>query len=113
MAAKQPVCKTVYPWLTANLGKRCLAGLTSGDVYALNAAVQLIDLYSHSEDPAVLAAWAVCVRKMQRSMWPFAYHATAHIMNWEDRARLWIEAGLPDDLKVGRCAYEPGGSARA
>lgn len=109
--ALQPVCKTLRPWLKANLGARCLAPLTGQDAKALDAIAQIIELYAYDRDPAVEQAFALIVRQMQMSCWPLAYHAIAHVMEWGDRERLWSLAGLPIH-SFGLCAFEPGGSAR-
>ena len=108
----KPPCLTIRPWLQANLGKSCLAGLTGTDAKALSAAVQLIELYSYDQHPQLLHAFAVIVRRMQPSMRPLAFHAIAHVMDWSDRVPLWEDAGL-GDIVAPLCAYEPRGSARS
>jgi len=110
----KPKCETVLPWLKANLGERCLAPLTGTDARALQAAVQIIELYSYDSDLSVLAAFALVVQRMQPSTQELAYHATAHVMDWSDRARVWVRAGLADCANFRpprKCAYEPGGLA--
>lgn len=107
----KPVCETVMPWLRANLGKRCLAPLTGCDWRALKAAAQIIDLYCYCPNPAVAQSFGLVVSQMQEATRELAYHAVAHVMNWEDRSRLWIEAGL-EPISAGVCAFEPGGSQK-
>jgi hypothetical protein len=111
----KPKCQTLLPWLRANLGKKCLAPLTSQDAKALAAAVQIIDLYGWCDrtcEASVFQAFGNIVRCMQRSTQELAYHAIAHVLDWHDRERIWKAAGL-DPLDGRRlCAWEPGGSER-
>lgn len=109
MAAYQPPCVRIFPWLKSNLGKRCCAGLTGTDVRALRAAVEIIELYSYHRTAAVLKAFDHIVRCMQPSMQELAYHSIAMIMNWEDRDIIWVQCQLPP-LSPQVCAFEPGGS---
>ena len=103
---------TLFPWLRANLGKTALGPLTGNDSRCLLAAVMIVEAYSYNPCDELAQAFAGCVRKMQPSTWDLAFHCIAHVMNWEDRPRLWHRAGLSPDLKVSKCAWEPGGSAR-
>lgn len=102
---KNPKCQTLLPWLRANLGKRCLAALTSTDARALAAAVQIIELYAFDGSPTLLVAFRSVVERMQPHCQQFAYHAIAHVLDWHDRSRLWIAAGLPV-IKVQTCRYD-------
>jgi hypothetical protein len=105
---KQPYCKTVFPWLRANLGKHCTAGLTGQDHKALMAAVQTVELYSYCDDgDAVATAFGLLVTQMQPNMRCLAYHAIAHVTDWSFRGQLWIRAGLSWDDVRGVCANEP------
>lgn len=99
--------KELHKWLRLNLGKQALAPLTSTDRKALDAAVAIIELYDCSSDLELLRSFACCVRKMQESVWPLAYHAIAFVMNWEDRAIIWRNAGFDVPLGVGLCKAEP------
>ena len=101
----KPVCETVFPWLRANLGKNCLGALTGTDRKALEAAAQIISLYSYDEAPSVIEAFGIVVRRMQPSTQQLAYHAIAHVTDWSYRSRIWIAAGLPEFAPV-RCAFE-------
>jgi hypothetical protein len=104
----KPVCETVLPWLKANLGSRCLGGLTGTDAKALAAAVQIVELYSYCPKANVAQAFGLVVMQMQRTSWHLAYHAIAHVMDWDDRERLWNLTFLgPLDQPVSVCAYEP------
>lgn len=105
---KQP-CQAIREFLTGNLGKRCMGGLTGTDWRALTAAVHIIELYTVHRDPAVLQAFGLIVGQMQRSMQELAYHAIAAGLNWEDREPLWAEAGLEPFARVSVCVYGPGG----
>lgn len=107
----RPYCQTVLPWLRSNLGRQCLAPLTSTDAAALSAAVQIVLLYAHTGGPQVLNAFGTVVQTMQRSTWELAYHAIAHILDWDDRGRVWNLAGLPT-ITVRKCNWEPGGVGR-
>jgi hypothetical protein len=102
---------TLPAWLRENLGKDCLAPLTGTDAKALACAVQVIDLYSHHRMQSVLTAFAFIVLQMQPKCQELAFHAVAHVMDWDDRADVWISAGLPS-FTPRKCAFEPGGSAR-
>jgi hypothetical protein len=75
------------------------------------AAVQIFELYCYCEDKALLEAFGTVVRQMQSRIRYFAYHAIAHVRNWEDRPVIWAQAGL-EMVHPPMCAFEPGGSAR-
>jgi hypothetical protein len=107
MSKPKPCCKTLGPWLAANLGKRCLAPLTGTDARALAAAVHIAELYSYHQERGVMEAFARIVLCMQSSTRELAYHAIAHVMDWSDRRRLWCEAGLPEFSMETHCAFEP------
>lgn len=106
MSAYKPVCQTLLPWLKANLGKHCLAPMTSVDGCALRAAVQIIELYAYESRPQILNAFGTVVLSMQESTRELAYHAIAHVMDWPDRGRVWSLAGLAA-IRVQSCAFEP------
>lgn len=103
---EKPYCQTIYPWLKANLGARSLAPLTGTDDKALSAAVMIIGLYSYHRDDSVIQAFGLVAGKMQPSTQELAYHAIAYVLNWEDRATIWKQAGLPEITNPRRCAYE-------
>lgn len=87
---------TTFPaWLRANCGKSCLAGLTSADAVALNAAVEIAAVWQYFRTAADAEAFGKIVEHIQPQMRFAAYHAIAHMGNWEDRAALWSVAGLP------------------
>ena len=102
----KPKCETVLPWLKANLGQRCLVALTNTDALALASAVQIVELYAYTQEPALAKAFGIVVRQMQDSTMELAYHAIAHSLDWHDRSRLWFAAGL-DPIMVRKCAAEP------
>jgi hypothetical protein len=104
---QKPPSTTISAWLKSNLGKSALAGQTGTDQKALLAAVQIIDLYSYDRDPSLLGAFGAVVRRMQPKQYFLAFHATAHVMDWSDRVSVWTQAGLPTDIKVPRCIFEP------
>ena len=114
------VAETIMPWLRANLGSRCLAPLTGPDARALRAAVQIIDLYCYCPSERLIEAFGKVVATMQPHCQEFAYHSIAHVMNWEDRPKIWADACECSDgelvelpqLTTRRCAFEPGGSGR-
>ncbi|HWN09743.1 MAG TPA: hypothetical protein VNO50_10830 [Pyrinomonadaceae bacterium] len=108
----KPPCETVLPWLKANLGKHCLAPLTSTDAKALAAAVQIIELYAYHPGINVIDAFGEIVGCMQQSTQELAYHSIAMVMNWEDREPLWVAAGLPA-INPRKCAFEPATSVLA
>ena len=103
----KPKCQTVLPWLTANLGNRCLAPLTDTDSFALAAAVHVAQLYGYTREPEVAKAFGIVVTEMQDSTQELAYHSIAHCLDWSDRRRLWAAAGL-QPIPVRKCASEPG-----
>lgn len=96
----------LYQWLEANLGERCLAPLTGTDNRALQAALHVLELYAYDGDPSLLTAFRLVVLRMQRKNFGLAYHAIAHVLDWQDRPRIWIGAGLPE-FAPKRCAMEP------
>lgn len=103
----KPSAVTIVPWLKANLGRHALGGLTGTDHKALLAAVQIIELYSYDRDPSLLASFGAVVRRMQPSQFFLAFHSIAHVMDWSYRLAIWHEAGLPTDIRVPRCQFEP------
>jgi len=113
MSAAQPVSKTVFPWLKANLGKHCLGVLTGQDGKALAAAVTLVPLWCNSDDRvAVAKAFYHVVMQMQMSSRELAFHAIAHAADWGHRDELWSQANLPT-VQYRVCAFEHGGSGVA
>jgi hypothetical protein len=113
MKTPQPVCKALRPWLKANLGKGCLGALTGTDAKALDTAVHLIELYAYDPAPELLPAFAAIVRQMQPCTRYLAFHAIAHIRDWNDRFTMWGDAGLDLPIRLEKCAYEPGGVCRS
>lgn len=103
----KPVSETVMSWLRANLGPRCLAPLTGTDAKALRASVHIIDLYNYTPSESLIDAWGKVVRCMHKlECQELAYHAVAHVMDWDNRAEIWGKAGLPE-FSPRRCVYEP------
>lgn len=113
MSKPKPCCQELLAWLKANLGPKCLAPLTGTDAKALAAAVHILELWSYSESPDLLQAFAIVVRAMQRSTQELAYHAIAKCSEWHHREPLWRAAELDPIPNPRICAYEPGGSARS
>jgi len=105
MKTNQPPCATVRKWLKANLGENCLGALTGTDAKALDAAVQIMALYSYDSHPSVIEAFGNVVRRMQPSTQRLAYHAIAHVTDWSYRSQVWVAAGLPE-FAPGRCVFE-------
>jgi len=112
VSASKPVCQTLSRWLKDNLGKHCLGVLTSVDSRALDAAAHLINLYAYHPRQDVVRAFGLTVLQMQPQARYLAYHAIAHVRNWEDRVAMWNEAGLPPVENPGMCDWEPGGAKR-
>lgn len=94
MTQPKPVCASLRPFLTANLGRHALGALTGTDSKALAAAVHIIELYAYDRDDSVLSAFHDVVLRMQPSTRRLAYEAVAHVMDWPDRDRVWQRAGL-------------------
>lgn len=95
--AAKPPAVTIFRWLTANLGKGALGALTGTDAAALKAAVQIIELMAltDSRDEDLIRAFRVVVLTMQSSTQYMAFHSIAHVLDWNDRARIWFAAELP------------------
>lgn len=110
-AREKPVCQDVLSWLRANLGAAALGALTGTDHRALAAAVHIVTLYTYSGDDRALQALGPVVRVMQERTRYLAYHAIAHVMDWDDRARVWQLAQLPAPVLLRGCQYEPAGTA--
>jgi len=106
---KDPACKTLPTWLRENLGRECLGVLTGTDTRALAGAVHTLELYAGERDPAVLVAFRVLVEAMQPSARELAYHAIAHVMDWDDRFWVWESAGLPALDRMRICKHSPEG----
>jgi len=110
----QPLAKSVFPWLKANLGPKCLCVLTGQDEKALAAAVQLVPVWCNSDDRAAIApAFRLIVEQMQPQSRELAFHAIAHAADWGHRYELWSEAGLPGIDRLRVCAFGPGGKGGA
>lgn len=109
MARPQPPSVTVFPWLKANLGPRCLAPLTGTDWRALRASVEIVELYLEHRSAKVTHAFGLVVSTMQAHCRYLAFHAIAHVLDWGDRAKIWQLAGLDfQDLKgIPECSYAP------
>jgi len=103
----KPPAVTIYPWLRANLGARCLGPLTGTDARALKAAVQIVEHYSYDPHLNVALAFGVMVQRMQPETRYLAYHAIAHVMDWHNRPELWERARLEPLTNIPRCEYEP------
>lgn len=104
----KPVAATILKWLRDN--GHSLGILTSQDSRGLLASVQIVPLWgpyeANSKD--IAAAWGACVREMQPGAQQLAFHAVAHVANWDTRFQLWRAAGfhgLPQPCC--RCKYEP------
>lgn len=106
MPKPQPPAATVLTWLQANLGPRCLAPLTSTDTKALQAAVQLVELYTYDRDDSILNAFRWTVLRMQPHCRELAFHAIAHVRDWSDRHLMWSDAGLSPIQNLRRCKHE-------
>ena len=109
-----PLSKTVFSWLKANLGPKCLGVLTGQDEKALQAAVQLVPVWCNSDDRAAIApAFRLIVEQMQPQARELAFHAIAHAADWGHRFELWHDAGLPMFERIRVCAYGPSGKGGA
>jgi hypothetical protein len=109
----KPSCKSVFPWLEANLGKRCLAPLTDHDSFALKAAVHIAELWGRSSSRLHAAfAFRFAVLEMQPHTRYFAFHAIAHVLDWSHRMELWTQADLPREQIYGICAFSPEARAK-
>ncbi|HEX3800215.1 MAG TPA: hypothetical protein VH413_16085 [Verrucomicrobiae bacterium] len=106
MSTSKPYAATVFPWLRANLGKNCLGVLTGTDARALQAAVQIAELYAYDRRPQVAVAFGTVVKSMQPQARELAYHAIAHPRDWTDRETMWVEAGLDKIPNSRRCKFE-------
>jgi hypothetical protein len=96
----------IVDWLQFNLGST--APLTGTDHRALRAAVAILELYAYDGDASLLTnAFGAVVRRMQPTTREYAYHTIAAVLDWNDRARIWAEAGLTPIAKPWRCEAEP------
>lgn len=83
-----------------------LGALTHTDGRALRAAVQVAELWCYDRsNPSLAKAFAVCVQQMQPSTRYLAYHAIAHVGNWEDRAVLFIMGELEQPVGCPECKF--------
>ncbi len=110
MATTKAPCQLVYQWLRDNFGKRVLGGLTSTDSRALEASVQIMELYACGRSPTVTVAFGAVVLEMQEKERWTAYHAIAMVLDWSDREEVWRAAGLPAPAPRYTAAFEPGGT---
>lgn len=105
----KPYAATVLTWLKQN-GHR-LGGLTSTDTRALLASVQIVNCWSfYAEDRDDIAkAWGTIVRQMQPGMQQMAFHAVAHVSEWDFRFVMWKMAGMEGSMPTPcyRCKWEP------
>lgn len=100
--------KEILKWLQANLGKRCVAGLTSTDTYALVASVNLSNLISYkSAPPELFDAYRAITGQMQDHTRHLAFHAIACELDWSHRAMIWHNAGMADQIPTTKCEGEP------
>lgn len=98
----------LFTWLKANLGKHCLAPLTSHDVEALMAAQAIVPMISWEGAPAELfQAYKAVVEEMQPHCRYLAFHAIAAELDWGHRAMIWGAAGLSFEDVRGVCVHGP------
>jgi hypothetical protein len=108
----KPYCQSIFPWLKANLGTRCLAPFTSQDFAAFQAAVQIAELWARSDyesRAAAAQAFGLVVQQMQEKVRYFAFHSVAHVADWGHRWQLWREAELSMEAIKGvpECKFGP------
>lgn len=65
MSKPDKPCKTIAKWLKANLGPRCLAPMTGTDSRALDAAVQIVELWAYDRSRDLELAFGLVVQRMQ------------------------------------------------
>lgn len=107
MSANKSKADTLFAWLKANLGPKCLAPLTGQDAAALKAAVMVVELSCYSDDEqSCYTAFALLVLQMQPHCRELAFHAIAHSREWQTRGVFWMRAGLAELENVRRCAFE-------
>ena len=101
-------CETLRGWLKANLGHGCLAPCTGTDFRALDAAVQIVELYAYSPSKDLQKAFGIVVSKMQSSTRELAFHSIAHCLDWHIRRGFWMDAGLDIEevRNFRRCKFE-------
>jgi hypothetical protein len=96
MATPKPPAATIFTWLRNN--KIPLRALTSHDAAALQAAVQIADLWlrgDHENRDLSAVAFHNAVMQMQPKTRYMAFHAIAHPGDWCHRWELWSHARLP------------------
>lgn len=99
-------CDDLLRWLRANLGRGALGALTGTDAKALAAAAHILTLYAYTGSDEALSAFRAVVLCMQPSTRELAFHAIARQLDWEDRARVWRLAELPELAAVSVCVGE-------
>lgn len=99
--------KEILKWLQANLGKGCLACLTSTDTYALVTATNLSNLISYDGAPQELFdAYRAIVNQMQPQSRYLAFHAIACELDWSHRGMIWDCANLRFEDVRGKCEFD-------
>lgn len=104
----KPAAQTITKWLRQN--GQALGGLTGCDARALRAAVQIVELFAYDGTRDIALAFGACVRRMQPETRHLAFHAIAHVMDWDDRAKMWAAAELEPLGQIPACTYGPGGN---
>jgi hypothetical protein len=105
--------QTIGSWLRVNLKGThgvTLGALTGQDWAALKAAVEIINCFNHSDsenEAHCLTAFRAMVLTMQPQCREFAYHAIAHIGDWNMRGVIWARAACPSlPAPARRCNFE-------
>lgn len=107
----KPVCKTVYEFIAAHLGKEAAGALTGQDRHALEAFRHLVELYACGDTlgrACAIEGMRACVAACQPSCHGMLRKAIPAGLDWSDEHRLWAEItdstpGVrPDDGRVTR-----------
>ncbi len=96
-ARPKPTCTNAIAWLRAN--GHNLGALTGQDRRALDAIAHCWELYAIGDDDgraAAIAAVRALAGGMQKKCLPFARELIAHVLDWDDRERLWPMALIVD-----------------
>lgn len=104
----QAPCNSLRAWFEENLGADCMAPITGTDGKALRAAAHILELYAYTRnDTLITSAFKTIVSHIQERLRYFAYHLIAKELDWQDRERIWVKAGLVSFRGWPGCKHGP------
>lgn len=90
MSQPKPCCQSARVWLKLRRGKNCLAVLTGGTSRVFSAYLHLVDVWLSCQSEESVAALRATAKMLQRSEWPLAAEAIAHLGDWSHIDQLWL-----------------------